>query len=221
MPIDYVMHMAIGTSLATIMITLLSALRSQLKYGAVRKEIVSQLLPWLIMGTLLGAVVAHDLPSAYLKLFFGVFLIYVAYRLLLTNLEDRTKPAPTTTTRRMIAVFIGVLCSVLGAGGGTMLIPFFLRCELSMREATATSTACSVGISFVLTICFMFLGMSVVQLPSSTGYIYWPAFIGIAGCSILFAPLGAAIAHKLPTSVLKRVFGIFLLLVAIDMLIPV
>ncbi|MDR3478941.1 MAG: sulfite exporter TauE/SafE family protein [Gammaproteobacteria bacterium] len=221
MPVDYVMHMAIGTSLATIMITLLSALRAQLKQGAVRKEMVAQLMPWLIIGTLTGAVVAHDLPSHYLKIFFGIFLIYVAYRVLFTNLEDRTKALPTLLWRRIVASIIGVLCSILGAGGGTMLIPLLLRCELNMREATGTSTACSIGVAFVSTVSFMLLGMSVMHLPWSTGYVYWPAFLGIAASSVLFAPVGTAIAYKLPTSVLKRLFGLFLLVVAIEMLIPV
>lgn len=220
MPAEYAMHMAIGTSLATIMVTLLSALRSQVKHGTVRWELVKQFMPWLILGALLGAGAARYISSVYLKNFFGIFLIYIAYRLLFTNTNSHNKAEPSVLLGGIIATFIGILCSLLGAGGGTMLVPFLLRYQMDMREATATSTACSVGITFISTLSFMMLGMSIVNVEWSTGYIYWPAFLGITVSSVLFAPIGTMVAYRLPVSVLKTTFSIFLFLIAVDMLIP-
>lgn len=219
-PQDAIMRMAIGTSLATIIVTLLSALRAQIKHAAVRWDWVKKLIPWLLIGVIIGATIANTLSSFVLQIFFSVFLIYVAYRLLFTNLEDKSKPRPSPLIIRAIATAIGMLSSVLGAGGGTMIIPFLLRCQVNLREATGTSVACSIGIAIVATISFMLLGFASVQLKWSTGYIYWPAFLGIGAASILFAPIGTAIAYRLPTSILKRILGVFLIIVAIDMLIP-
>jgi uncharacterized protein len=221
MPQDTIMRMAIGTSLATIIVTLLSALRAQIKHSAVRWDWVKKLTPWLLFGVIIGAAIANTLSSFVLQIVFSVFLIYVAYRLLFTNLEDKSKPQPSLIMVRTVGATIGVLSSILGAGGGTMIIPFLLRCQVNLREATGTSVACSIGIAFVATISFMLLGFATVQLKWSTGYIYWPAFLGIAAASILFAPVGTAIAYRLPTSILKRILGVFLIIVAINMLIPI
>jgi uncharacterized membrane protein YfcA len=218
MPTAYIMHMAIGTSLAAMILTLISALRSHGKRGNVRWDLVKLLLPGLMIGSIIGAYVAHELPSAYLKNFFSVFLCVIAVKLLFGKTDEEEGDLPSRAFMVASAGGIGVLSSILGAGGGTMLIPFMLRCKVNIRQAAGTSVACGVCIGIVATASFMLLGSTSVAIKWSTGYIYWPAFLGVAFTSMLFAPMGTALAQKLPTSVLKRVFGLFLAAIAVELL---
>jgi uncharacterized membrane protein YfcA len=217
-PANDIMHVAINTSLAAMIVTLLSALRAHTSRAAVRWDIVRLLVPGLIIGAIVGAVIAHNLSSQYLQVFFGVFLIVISLRMLLDKSQESATALPSHRVMQSMAGVIGILASVLGVGGGGMLIPFLLRCGISLREAMGTSVACGLGVSVVATISFMLLGVSSVDLSQSTGYVYWPAFLGITLTSILFAPLGTTLAHKLPTTLLKRIFAAFLLLVAAEML---
>lgn len=220
MPTEHIMQMSIGTSSATIIVTLFSALRSHVTHDAVRWGMVKRFMPWLMMGAVIGAIIAHDVPSHWLRIFFGVFLIYIAVHMFFAKLEDITKQVPPKGLIRAIATLIGMLATVLGAGGGTMLIPFLMRCKINLREAIGTAVACTTGMCFVSAICFMLLGFSVIDIKWSTGYIYWPAFLGIVLTSVPCAPIGNAIANMLSPSVLKLVLAIFLLLVALEMLLP-
>lgn len=219
-PQAMVMQMAIGTSLAVMIVTLGSGLYMHNKRHAVMWPLVRKVLPALIVGTVVGAIVAHFLPSHFLSTFFGVFLAAIGVRLLFVKQVNKKVNKPLSEVFILgFAAIIGGLSSLLGIGGGTLLVPFFLHCRLDVREAMGTSTACGVTIAFVATISFMVTGwFSVTHLPFSTGYIYWPAFLGIAAASILFTPLGVAIAHKLPKSILQRVFAIFLVIMACDMI---
>ena len=218
-PSSSTMQMAVGTSLAIMIFTATSALYAHHKRKAVRWEIFSYMLPGLIGGSVIGAIIAHFLPSSYLKIIFGVFLIFVSFRMLTDKPGDGTETSFSLTTIRISSLFIGVLSSVLGVGGGTLLVPFLLRCQLDMREAAGTSVACGLAVGIVATIGFMVTGLiAVKQVEWSTGYIYWPAFLGVVVASTLLAPIGAVLAHTLPKEFLKRIFGVFLLLMACDML---
>ena len=100
-----------------------------------------------------------------------------------------------------------------------MLIPFMLRYRVKLLEATGTSVACGFGLGIMATISFMAVGFfSVPNVEWSTGYIYWPAFLGVSVSSMLFAPIGTLLAHKLPTALLKRVLAFFLIAIGIEML---
>ncbi len=213
------MQMAIGTSLAVIIPTSASALYAHHRRGSVRWDLFRLMLPGLIVGAIIGAIIAHYLPSRYLKMIFAIFLFMVSLHTLFVKPTQLRETPLSFTIIRLGSLCIGTLASLLGVGGGTLLVPFLLQCQLDMRDATGTSVACGLSIGIVATMSFMLSGLfSVKQAAWSTGYIYWPAFLGIAVASTLLAPLGAALAHKLPRELLKRVFGVFLLLMACDML---
>lgn len=221
-PEAYAMPVAIGTSLASMMVTSTAAMMAHQKTKSVRWNWVKSMLPGLMIGVVIGAVIARYLPSRYLSLFFGVFLMMISIRLFFEKSEvnNPSKKILSRRTEILSSSLIGILSSLLGVGGGTLLVPFFLRCQLEMHEATGTSVACAIAISIMATLCFMFLG-GVGHLPMkwSTGYIYWPAFLGIAIASVLFAPLGVQLGRVLSTALLKRFFALFLLAIAADMLI--
>ncbi len=219
-PHAYSMQMAVGTSLAIMIFTSASALYAHHKRKSVRWDLFRQMLPGLMIGSIVGAIIAHFLPSSFLQFIFGIFLVIVGLRLIINKISETQKPSLSLKIIRLSSLLIGALSSLLGVGGGTLLVPFLLRCQLDMREAAGTSIACGLSIGIVATMSFMIAGLfSLKTAPWSTGYIYWPAFIGVVITSALLAPLGAVLAHSLPKEQLKRVFGVFLLLIACDMLI--
>ena len=218
-PAAYLMHIALGTSLATVVTTSVSSIRSHHKRGAVQWPIVRQLIPGLVIGTLLGAILADALSSEMLRHFFAVFILFNAVQLGL-NLKP---PAHRKISGRLgmgiAGWIIGKLSALLGIGGGVLTVPFLLWCNVSARHAVATSAAVGFPIAVAGTIGFIATGWRIDGLPAwSTGYIYWPVFLAIAPVSLLFAPLGAKLAHALPVDGLKRLFAMYLMVVGIGML---
>ncbi|UCE90311.1 MAG: sulfite exporter TauE/SafE family protein [Pseudomonadota bacterium] len=114
---------------------------------------------------------------------------------------------------------IGAVSAIVGIGGGTLTVPFLAWCNVAMRNAVANSSACGLPIAVAGAIDFVVAGWNQAALPDwSTGYVYWPAFAGIVAASVLFAPLGAWLAHRLPAQTLKRVFALFLAVLGVRML---
>jgi len=219
-PSEHVMHVAIATSLTTVVVTFLSSLRTHIRHGSVRWDYVKLLLPGIILGVVVGTFISDQLPSNYLRLFFSLFLFFMAYRLLFVNADLQLKSQPSNGLIRGVSAIIGMLSSVLGVGGGVVMVPFLLRCKLEMRAAAGTSVACGVVIGVLASLSYIFFAASPIHLPWSTGYVYWPAFLGVAISSTLFAPIGISIAHRLSETILKRILSTFLIAVGIDMLIP-
>jgi len=213
------MHMAIGTSLAIMVLTSLSGLYAYHRLTAVRWDIVKRITPSLLIGTLLGSTIASALSSHYLQLFFAVFLCVVGWRMWLSVPKQEADVSMSGRMMMMVASLIGVLSSILGIGGGTMFVPFFLRCRATLIESMGTSLACGMIVGIAATISFAAHGTKLTaMIPGSTGYIYWPAFLGVAIASVLCAPIGSAIACKLPTALLKKIFAVVLFFIASDML---
>ncbi len=218
-PQSMVMQMAVGTSLATMIVTSASALYNHHKQGVVRWIVFQMMLPFLAIGAFFGSIVAHFVSSYFLQILFGLFLLVVGTRLVINTEAKESNRMVAKKWMRISSVFIGGISSLLGVGGGTVIVPFLLRCGLDMREAIGTSLVCGLIIGIVATFCFMVAGVfNGIHVPASTGYIYWPGFLGIGIASTLFTPLGTKLSHKLPIKWLKRIFGVLLLLMASDML---
>ena len=214
-----IMHLALGTSLATIVITSISSVRAHHRRGAVLWPVVWRLTPGIVLGAWLGAVVAHGLPSAVLSRVFAVFVLIVA-----AQMGFGAKPAPHRNLPgagglAAVGVGIGGVSAIVGIGGGSLTVPFLTWCNVAMRQAVATSAACGLPIALAGSVGFMVTGWQAPQLPDwSLGYIYLPALVGVAVTSMLSAPLGAKLAHTLPTDLLKKVFAVFLALIGTRML---
>jgi hypothetical protein len=213
-------HLAIGTSLATIIVTSISSMRAHHRHGAVQWDVFRRLTPGIVVGALLGAAIADLLPSHALRVIFGVFELAVAAQM---GFAVSTKPhrrLPKATGMHAAGGIIGTISSVVGIGGGTLTVPFLVWCNVNMRQAVATSSACGLPIAIAGAIGFAATGWNEIRLPAwSSGYIYWPALASIALTSLLFAPLGARLAHTLPVAVLRRVFAVFLAVLGVRMLV--
>lgn len=218
-PQEYIMHIALGTSMASIIFTSVSSFMAHHKRGAVHWVVVRRIVLGILAGTFFGTYIAAQMKSDWLKGFFVIFLYYVATQMLMDK-----KPAPSRDFPKDAGMFgvgslIGIVSSLVGIGGGTLSVPFMIWCNLSVHHAIGTSAAIGFPIAIAGTIGYIINGLKIANLPDhSIGYIYLPALVCIVCASVLTAPLGVRLAHSLPVSKLKRVFAILLLVVGTRML---
>ncbi len=217
-PYEHILHLALGTSLATIVFTSFSSIRSHHKRGAVIWPVVLKITPGIILGTFSGAWIASRLSTDFLKVFFTFFLFYVGLRMLLGVKSKPSREVPGTAGVSGAGVIIGMLSSFVGIGGGTLSVTFLNWCNVTMHKAIGTSAAIGFPIAVTGAVGYALNGLSAAGLPDDAyGYIHLTALAGIASISILTAPLGARLAHYLPVDKLKRIFALLLLLLAFRM----
>jgi uncharacterized membrane protein YfcA len=221
LPEQYIQHLALGTSLATIMFTSVSSLRAHHKRGAVIWRIVLTITPGILIGTFVGSLFAAHLSKRFLTGFFVAFLYYVASQMLLNIKPKPTRQIPGLTGMFGAGGVIGAVSSLVGIGGGTLSVPFMTWCNVPLHTCIGTSAAIGFPIAVAGTAGYIIAGQSAALPGFSGGYlgfIYLPALIGVAGMSIVTAPLGAKLAHSLPTGKLKKIFACLLIVVATRML---
>lgn len=214
----HIMHLALGTSLATVFFISLIAMRAHLKHIKIQWHIVTNMVPGLIVGGVFGAWLASILKTNILMIIFGSFLAYVGLKFLFGNPNnDKARPLG----KKLLLFFglmVGALASLMGLGGGVFIVPILKRYIANMREVVALSAVCLIPVSLVSAIAYMILGWNEVGLPAhSLGYVYWPAVIPLALLSIIFTPMGVKLVHILPQQIIKRIFGIFLMLISASM----
>ncbi len=213
-----IMHLAIGTSLATIIFTSLSSVWAHNKKGAVLWDIVARLAVGIMIGATAAGLIAHLIPTKGLQWFFAFFEFYVALQMTFNFKPDPSRQLPGKGGMLGAGTIIGSLSSFVGIGGGTLTVPFLMWCNTSIHKAIATSAACGLPIAIAGTVGFIISGWGESALPTHTlGYIHLPSLLGIVATSILFAPLGAKLAHQLPVKPLKRAFAGLLFLLAFYM----
>lgn len=219
------MHIAIGTSLATIILTSISSACAHNKHGAVQWRVVRQMATGLLLGGILGALFVKELQSGTLQIIFAVFEIIIAIKLLRTagmRANNRLlvrKAFPHKIFLNVTAVFISAVSAVVGIGGGSLSVPFLRWLGLSIQKSIATSAVLGLPIAISGSLSFVWIGAAHPLLPAySLGFVYLPALLGVGLMSIIFAPFGAQLAHKLPEKLLQRGFAVGLLVVAVLLL---
>ena len=218
-PQHLVMHLAVGTSLSSILFTALSSARAPARRGGVLWDYVKGLAPAIVLGTICAAWLASRMSTAGLRGFFVVFLLCVATQMLFDVYPRPRKSMPGRGALAAAGFTIGGVSSLVGLGGGSMSVPFLCWCGAGMRQAVGTSAAISWPIAVSGTIGFMIVGWNCPDLPAwSLGYVSLPATLGIACSSVFIAPLGVKLAHALPVAVLRRIFAVFLYMTAGEML---
>ena len=218
-PKELIIHMAIATSLATIMFTSVSSVRAHHKRGAVKWTIVKLLAPGILIGSWVGPWIGKQLSSSGLALFFAAFVAFSATQMLLDKKPPPSRDLPKAPGMLGAGGIIGVLSGLVGAGGGFISVPFMTWCNVKIHNAVATSAALGFPIALAGTLSNIYYGMNTPGLPAgSLGFIYLPALLVISVASVITAPLGARTAHNLPVKSLKRVFAVMLYALAAYML---
>ncbi|KAB0624374.1 sulfite exporter TauE/SafE family protein [Acinetobacter gandensis] len=208
-----IMHMAVGTSLATIIVTSFSSVSAHHKKGAVMWKVFRNLAPGLVIGSFLGAGIADVMSGQGLQLLIGVFALWVAVKMFLgaATPVDPSKQLPSTTMQMVAGGGIGVASAIFGIGGGSLTVPYLNKNGVVMQKAVATSAACGLPIAIAGALGFMWFGhQSEVEVPNTMGYVHIYAFIGISVMSFMTAKLGAKVAHMLSPFMLKRCFACLL-----------
>jgi len=218
-PPNHVVHMAIATSLATIVFTSVSSTRAHAQRGAVLWPVVWGLTPGILLGSLAGPQIVAGMSSALLAALFGLFTGASALQMLLNRKPKATRELPRRGGLFAVGAVIGVLSSMVGAGGGFLSVPFMTWCNVRIHQAVATSAALGFPIAAAGTAGYVLAGLRQEGLPPYTlGYIYLPALGAIVVASMLLAPLGVRVAHGLPVARLRRVFAGLLLAISAFML---
>ncbi len=219
-PHELIMHLALATSMASIMFTSVSSFMAHHRRGAVHWDVVRKIVAGILTGTFLGSFYASSLSSNFLKIFFVIFLYFVAAQLLLNKKPKGGRDLPGKMGMFVAGNIIGAVSSFVGIGGGTLSVPFMLWCNIRVHNAIGTSAAIGLPIAVAGTLGYIVGGWQLATLPPySVGYVYLPALFGIAAASVLTAPLGVKLAHSLPVDKLKRIFALLLLVVATKMLV--
>jgi uncharacterized membrane protein YfcA len=218
-PVETVVHMAIGTSLAVITVTSLVSTYSHHRLGHGNWPLIRQLAPTLAVGALLGAAIAHWMPGTALRLFVGLFELWVALRIAIKPQITPVRPAPSPGESRLAGASIGTLSTLVGIGGGTLTVPYLLHRNIRVHQAIAVSAACGFPIALVGSLGYMaFAWNDANAVMGSLGHVLLPAFVPISIASMAFAPLGAKLAHSLSGPALKRGFAGFMAIAGVLML---
>ncbi|MDD2465435.1 MAG: sulfite exporter TauE/SafE family protein [Desulfobulbus sp.] len=215
---DQMMHLALGTSLASIVFTSVSSFMSHHRRGAVDWSIVKRIVPGILVGTFGGTFIASRLSAGFLKGFFCVFLYTVATQMFLNKKPQANRNLPATSGMFGVGSVIGVVSALVGIGGGSLSVPFMLWCNVNAHRAIGTSAAIGFPIAVAGAVGYIVNNLHGADLPPySLGFVYLPALVGIMVASVCTAPLGVKLAHALPVDKLKRIFAVFLYVVATRM----
>lgn len=216
---EIIPHLAVGTSLATIVFTSLSSIRAHHRHNSVRWDLFRPMTVGIVGGALVGAWTASLMSGRSLELLIGIFVILVAVKMLLDANPKPGRKVPDVAGLGIAGGGIGWASAIFGIGGGTLTVPYLSWCNVRMQQAVGTSAACGLPIAVAGALGNIWTGWQNPALPAlSFGFIYLPALAGVILTSVVFARVGANLAHRLNARVLKRIFSIMLLLVGLRFL---
>lgn len=216
---DHVMHMALATAMATIMFTSVSSMRAHHAHGAVDWSIARAITPGILAGSFCAALVASLVSKRPLAVLFTGLVFLAATQILFDLRPKRSRELPGRAGLFAAGAAIGAISSLLAAGGAFLCIPFLAWCSVPLRRAIGTAAAVGLPIALAGTAGYVVQGLRVDGLPApSLGYIYLPALVLVAGTSMLAAPLGARVAHRLPVKRLRVICALVLYVLALRML---
>ena len=216
---EYNHHIALGTSLTTIIFTSVSSFMAHHRRGSVIWPVVFSLSAGVVVGTFGGVQLTKGVDGRYLQMFFVCFLIYMGTQMLLNIKPKPSRTLPGLAPNTGAGLVIGFVSSLVGIGGGSLTVPYLTWCNVPMLKAIGTSAAVGFFIALAGAAGSLTAGWGLPGLPEwSFGFVYGPALLGIAGASICTAPLGVKLANSLPVERIKRIFALFLYLMAVQML---
>ncbi|RRJ83509.1 sulfite exporter TauE/SafE family protein [Aestuariirhabdus litorea] len=217
-PPELIVITAVASSLGTIIFTSISATRAQIKRGAVDWVIFRRWVLLVIGGSFLSGFVAQQLPPQVMKVAIAIFLLLVALIMLSKWIPNPSRQMPGRAGTSLLGLLSGLVSGLAGIGGGNVMVPLMVLFNTPMQRATATSSALGFPLASVGALGYVVAGWGQGTPEGSLGYIYLPATLTIAAFTVLTAPLGVALAHRISAPLLKRCFGGLLLLVALRML---
>lgn len=216
-PSEYLIHMAVATSLMTIVVTSMSSIFAHWRIGNISFLSVRRLVPGLIIGAFSGALLASSISGDKLQILFAIFALVMALRIWLPN---STASYPVLLNRLPSTIYAlgsGVISALVGIGGGTLIVPYLVMARLSIQQAIGSAACCGLPIAIAGGLGFIMFAPSEISQQSvwQTGFVNWQAFIGIIVTSVFFAQFGARLAKILPSHWLRRLFSLLLICVSV------
>ena len=206
-----VVHLALGTSMATILFTSLSSVRAHHRHGAVNWTIVKRMAPGIIIGTFSGALLASVLDVRLLTVVFTLLIYYISAQMFFGKKPQAGAAPLSTTSLNLSSGVIGVISSLTATGGAALVVAYLVKRGIAIHQAIGTAAAIGVPVAIIGMIGHVISGWSVPGLPPwSLGFVYLPALVAVVAASMLTAPFGARLTHRLPVATLKRVFSLLL-----------
>lgn len=219
---EYSMHLALGTAMSTIVFTSLSSMRKHHQHGAVNWQVVRHITPGILLGTALGALLASHIPTRGLAIFFTLFVYFAAAQILIDKRPHASRQLPGMAGMTFTGILTGWLSSLVSIGGGTIVVPFLIWCNVPLRHAIGTASAIGFPIAVGGTLGYIAVGSHIDALPEPhLGYVYLPALFWVALASVLTAPLGAKAAHNMKVELLRKLFAVLLVVLATKLLMKV
>jgi uncharacterized protein len=205
LPREHLLHLAVGTGMATILFTSVSSMRAHARRGGVRWDIVKRITPGILVGGLAGSAIASSIPRFAFAAVFVATVYAAALNLLFERRPNPTRGLPGPLGLSAVGAGISGISAFAAVGGAFMTVPFMVWCNVPMLSAIGTAAA---------------IGLGQPGLPAwSMGYVYLPALAGVTVASMSMAPVGATVAHRLPTKTLRRIFAVLMFSLATRMLV--
>ena len=214
LPKTHILHLAVGTSMATILFTSISSVRAHAARGAIRWDIAWKMTPGILAGGLVGSVLTAYMPTLLFAALFTAVIYIAATSMLLDRKPRASRDLPGIAGMFAAGFVVSAMSSFAAIGGAFLTIPFMLWCNVPMLPAIGTAAMIGFPIALSGSIGFIVAGLRETGLPAwSLGFIYLPALAGMVLASMLMAPVGAATAHNVPVKWLRRIFaGLFYVL---------
>lgn len=216
--------LAVGTSLATIIITSWRSVRTHLSHGMVDVDLLKSWAPWIAGGAAFGALAARHADAQFLSVFFALGIIVLALqKIFFPPKEHKEKaalaPVPKGGVPVLVGGGVGLASSLMGIGGGVLGVIILTGYGRTIHQAIATAAGFGLAIAVPGAAGFVLAGLGAVGLPAfSLGFVYLPAFAGIAMMTALTAPIGARFAHQLDKTWLNRIFAAYMLITGVLLL---
>lgn len=218
-PSGQVVHMALASSMASIIVTSFASLRAHQKKGAVLWPVALSITPGILLGTFMGAFLASKISTIALAVFFAIFMSFISLQMMLNIKPKSSRDLPSTAGLSLAGFIIGSLSALVAIGGGSISVPFLTWCNVKIQKAIGTSAAISFPLSIAGSIGYLISGWGAKGTPAwSFGYVFLPAVLCISFGSYFMSPLGAQLAYKLPVNTLKKIFSVLLICLALKML---
>lgn len=225
-PPTYTIHVAIGTSLGVMIFTAFSSTWAHFLKGGIQWNFLYYYSPGIICGTIFGALIADSLPGRKLTLLFSLYIFCFGLYFVISALRRTTpyfikkqlkEPRPMATAS--IGLLAGTLSSILGVGGAPITIPFLTSHRVEFKHAISTSAFVSLLVGTIGSFSYLLFGLNEQVSNGSVGYLYLPGMFISGAASVISAPYGAKLAYLLPTRILRVIFGVFLIIVSIVLIV--
>jgi uncharacterized protein len=221
-PAVNVIHLALGTSMASIIVTSISSLRAHNTEGAVLWQVVKIMSPGIVLGTFLATFIAAIASSFYLAIFFSLFMAFVSLQMFFNKKPKPNRELAGNGGLLLCGSGIGAVSALVSTGGGSLTVPYLIWQNVDVKKAVGTSAAIGLPIAVSGTAGYVITGWSATSLGNHTlGFVYLPAVLFISITSFITAPFGAKLAHRLPVATLRKLFALLLIILSIKMLFSV